>query len=433
MGGSAPARSRTRWTSRAPWALGSLLQLGKDQLGDGLERLVDALALGGDRLEVGNAFRIQEPLKLFQRRGVGQIALVVLDHVGDLVEVVPLLGEIGAQVLHRLHVGFGALDLRVGDEHHAVHALEDQLAGGVVEDLAGHRVEMEAGLESTDLAQRQGEEVEEEGALRLRGQRDHLPLRLLVGVRVDVLEIRRLSAEPRAVVDDLAVDLTRAVVDETHSGRRLPYSLKRLSMSSSVISANGDPAPGTCTFFRSPSKILFSSSDAFFTRSRTRPSELRVSKMTTRMTRPPITEMWRLSRSPSWKRMENSFSPMSLARPPVAAMLPAVSEASEVVSRSCVAPTEAISCPFLSTRKTIFAFASRASRSQTTLICWNSSSYMTICGCIRFRPRRVGSGASTLTERHTPSKIADFGVFRRRRETGDYTSRRPESARASVT
>jgi hypothetical protein len=31
--------------------------------------------------------------------------------------------------------------------------------------------------------------------------------------------------------------------------------------------------------------------------------------------------------------------------------------------------------------------ASRASLSQTALICWNSSSYMTICGCIRSRPR----------------------------------------------
>src|SRR5881227_1533995 len=63
-------------------------------------------------------------------------------------------------------------------------------------------------------------------------------------------------------------------------------------------------------------------------------------------------------------------------------MLPAVSEASEVVSRFSVAPTLAMSWPFLSTRKTIFALASRDSFSQTALICWNSSSYITICGCI---------------------------------------------------
>src|SRR6266446_2397683 len=88
--------------------------------------------------------------------------------------------------------------------------------------------------------------------------------------------------------------------------------------------------------------------------------------------------------------MENSFSPMSLASPPVAAMLPAVSEASEVVSRFSVAPTEAMSWPFLSTRKTILALASRERRSQTPLICWNSSSYITICGCIRETSSGVG-------------------------------------------
>src|SRR5712691_5858189 len=96
--------------------------------------------------------------------------------------------------------------------------------------------------------------------------------------------------------------------------------------------------------------------------------------------------------------MENSFSPMSLASPPVAAMFPAVSEASEVVSRFSVAPTEAISWPFLSTRKTIFAFASRERRSQTALICWNSSSYITICGCIA-RPLPLLSAAGNANRR----------------------------------
>src|SRR4051812_13911535 len=63
-------------------------------------------------------------------------------------------------------------------------------------------------------------------------------------------------------------------------------------------------------------------------------------------------------------------------------MLQAVSDASEVVSRCSVGPTEAMSWPLLSTRKTTLPLASRASRSQTVLICWNSSSYITICGCI---------------------------------------------------
>jgi hypothetical protein len=50
--------------------------------------------------------------------------------------------------------------------------------------------------------------------------------------------------------------------------------------------------------------------EAFLTRSRTRPSEELSSKITTRITRWATIEMWMLSFSPSWKRIENSFSPM---------------------------------------------------------------------------------------------------------------------------
>ena len=49
--------------------------------------------------------------------------------------------------------------------------------------------------------------------------------------------------------------------------------------------------------------------------------------------------------------------------PPVAATLPAVSEASDVVSMFCVCPAAAMSWPFLSTMKTTLAFASLTSRS----------------------------------------------------------------------
>ena len=79
-------------------------------------------------------------------------------------------------------------------------------------------------------------------------------------------------------------------------------------------------------------------------------------------------EMWMLSFSPSWKRTENSFSPMSLASASVAATLPAVSDASDVVSRFSMFPWAAICCPFLSTRKTSFALASVRSLLRIVLI-----------------------------------------------------------------
>ena len=127
-------------------------------------------------------------------------------------------------------------------------------------------------------------------------------------------------------------------------------------------------------------KMSFSSWAAFLTRSLTSPSDERSSKITTRITRPATIEMWMLSFSPSWNRIENSFSPISRARPSVAATLPAVSDASEVVSRFSMSPWAAICCPFLSTRKTTLALASTRSFEMFCLIWLNSSSYITISG-----------------------------------------------------
>ena len=84
--------------------------------------------------------------------------------------------------------------------------------------------------------------------------------------------------------------------------------------------------------------------------------------------------------------MENSFSPMSLASPPVAAMLPAVSEARDVESMSPVSPLDVISCPSLSTRYTHLAFDSCNSLSTAALISRYSSSNITkeLCGIFSF-------------------------------------------------
>ena len=98
------------------------------------------------------------------------------------------------------------------------------LRRGVVEDLPGHRVEVEARLEAADLAERQRQEVEEERSLGLRREADHLPLVLGVRALVDVLEVRRLPAETGPVIDQLAVDLAGHVVDEAHRRGSLPLS-----------------------------------------------------------------------------------------------------------------------------------------------------------------------------------------------------------------
>src|SRR5512137_2791954 len=51
-------------------ALAAALQLGEDQLGDGLERVEHPHAGGGHRLELRDAARVHEPLQLLDGRHV---------------------------------------------------------------------------------------------------------------------------------------------------------------------------------------------------------------------------------------------------------------------------------------------------------------------------------------------------------------------------
>src|SRR5208282_4537292 len=100
-------------------------------------------------------------------------------------------------------------------EHDAVHSAQDQLAAGVIKDLSRDRVQVNARLEASHRTQIQRQEIEEQGSIGLRGQRDHLALLLFGCFLEDELQVRRLAAQPGAVVDDLAVDLARCEVDET--------------------------------------------------------------------------------------------------------------------------------------------------------------------------------------------------------------------------
>ena len=153
------------------------------------------------------------------RRDVRQVALVELQDQRDFVEVEADLGEVLAQVLEALDVRVEHRLLRVGDEDDAVDALEHELAGGVVEDLAGDGVELQAGLESADDADVDRQEVEEERAVGLRLEADHLAAALRRGLGVDVVEIGGLPAEARTVVNDLRGHLHRRVIEEDHSDR----------------------------------------------------------------------------------------------------------------------------------------------------------------------------------------------------------------------
>src|SRR5205814_444900 len=85
--------------------------------------------------------------------------------------------------------------------------------------LAGDGVELEAGLEATDDADVDGEEIEKERAVGFGLQAHHLAAALRRGLGVDVVQIGRLSTEARTVINDLRGHLHRRVIEEDHSAR----------------------------------------------------------------------------------------------------------------------------------------------------------------------------------------------------------------------
>ena len=101
----------------------------------------------------------------------GRSRLLSCSTSGMLVEVDADLRQVLAQVLEALDVRVEHRHLRVGDEHDPVDALEHELARGVVEDLAGDGVELEAGLEAADHADvdRAGDRRRACGRSRSRG------------------------------------------------------------------------------------------------------------------------------------------------------------------------------------------------------------------------------------------------------------------------
>ena len=106
--------SKKQSTSKA-LSSAALAQFGQDEFGDRLQCLEDALSRGRDRVEFRHLIGIEKLLKFFEGRHVGQVPLVVLNNVGELIEVVTLLGQIGTQVVERFDIRFEAVNLAVGD------------------------------------------------------------------------------------------------------------------------------------------------------------------------------------------------------------------------------------------------------------------------------------------------------------------------------
>ena len=94
---------------------------------------------------------------------------------GEPVGVIPLLGRFTRRFSIDSSFASTRVSYGVGAKTTPSTPLEDEPAAGVVEDLAGNGVQVEARLEAADLAQRQGKEVEKGVRSRLGGEGDHLP------------------------------------------------------------------------------------------------------------------------------------------------------------------------------------------------------------------------------------------------------------------
>ena len=145
------------------------------------------------------------------RHDVRQVALVPLEDQREGLWVEGVVLEVVDQVADHPGVFLEHAALGVRDEHHPVGAGEDLPAGRVVLDLAGHGVQLDAHVHAVETPEIERQQVEEQRAVLLGPQGDHLLAGLGVGDAMNRLEVGRLSGQTGAVVDELEVEgLVRA-------------------------------------------------------------------------------------------------------------------------------------------------------------------------------------------------------------------------------
>jgi hypothetical protein len=193
----------------------------KEHAGDHIEGFEDALALAGDAAKGGDLdFAIvEQELHVVDWSDVWEIAFVVLEDVRDIREVEFEGTEILLEVGEAFDVIGHFIVLGIGDEDDAVDAAEDELAGGVIDDLAWDGIELEFGAESLDSDGFDGEKIEEECAIGAGGERDEFTL-FLGGpdILVNFDQVRGLTAHGWTIVDDLDLQFLGGLVDDGHWG-----------------------------------------------------------------------------------------------------------------------------------------------------------------------------------------------------------------------
>ena len=159
---------------------------------------------------------VQDVIEIIDRRDIWQIAFVVLQDVGDIVERHVLLGQVVLEIFETLNVFLHFFPLRIGYENHAIDAAQDELTGGVVNYLTGDGIELEFGDEALDNQSVEREKVEEQGAIGCGSERNEVAAILRINPLMDVAEVGGFAAKRRTVINDLKLDLAAGVINDRH-------------------------------------------------------------------------------------------------------------------------------------------------------------------------------------------------------------------------
>ena len=218
------ARRRGRVLGLA--ALEPAQQVHEGELRDELEGLGDAAPRAGDRFDERVRGEAERFLESVDREDVRQVPLVVLDDDRDPFERHGVGLQVLLEVLPALEVFRQVRPLRVGHEHDPVRAPQDDTPRLVEGGLPGDRRQLEPDLVSLDVAQLDREQVEVDGPIRLCREVEQFPDGLRVETVVEKVQVGRLAAQTRTVIDDLGGQLPRGGVVDNHKkswlcGRRI--------------------------------------------------------------------------------------------------------------------------------------------------------------------------------------------------------------------
>jgi hypothetical protein len=146
-------------------------------------------------------------VQLLQRVGIGQVALVVLDHQGHVGQGAAVGRQAAAQLGEGRQVLLDAVTLGIDHEDHAIHLVQQLLAGRHLVGAAGNGDDVEPGAYPAKLAQLDRQHFVVDA--RVEARRDPAQLTPVVAAELAAngLDVGRLTRALGSPVEQACVDL----------------------------------------------------------------------------------------------------------------------------------------------------------------------------------------------------------------------------------